>query len=102
MLTNCPICRALLQGADTCRRCRTEVGEVRNLERRGRALAGRAMQRLAAGDHADALRLLRRSLVLHATPEVQWLAATLQAATAPAPPGTPVAGNAADGRLWER
>lgn len=98
MLTNCPICRALLQGADTCRRCRAELGAVRALQQRGRALAGQAMQRLAAGDHAGALRLLRRSLVVHATPEVRWLTAGV-AAAAP-PDDTP--GKSADGRRYRR
>jgi hypothetical protein len=82
MMTNCPICRAHLGGADTCRRCRAELAAVRDVERRGRELAGEAMRRLASGGDADALRLLRRALVGHATPEVRWLAAGLAAAAA--------------------
>ena len=102
MLTNCPICRALLDGADTCRRCRTEVGGLRDVERRGRELAGRAMQLLAAGNRTGALRLLRRSLVVHATPEVRWLAASLGAATAAPGPGNQMPAIEPDGRLCER
>jgi len=83
MMTNCPICRAHLGGADTCRRCRAELAAVKDVERRGRELAGKAMRRLASGDAAGALLLLRRALVVHATPEVRWLAASLAAATDP-------------------
>lgn len=84
-MTNCPICRALLNGADSCRRCRAELAAVGALERRGLELAGQAMECLVAGDGAAALRLLRRSLVVRATPEVRWLADGVAAALAAAP-----------------
>jgi predicted amidophosphoribosyltransferase len=72
-MTHCPICRALLNGADTCRRCRTELKQVQDVERRGRELVGAAMRLLALGDTAAAMRLLHRAQVVHATPEVRLL-----------------------------
>jgi hypothetical protein len=65
----CPICRAMLNGADTCRRCRAELGSVIGVERQARHLLGEAMHRLALGDRDGAGRRLRRSLLLHRTPE---------------------------------
>jgi hypothetical protein len=75
-MMHCPICRALLNGADTCRRCRTELKQVQDVEHRGRELVGAAMHLLALGDTAAAMRLLRRARVVHATPEV-WLLSTM-------------------------
>jgi hypothetical protein len=69
----CPICRALLNGADTCRRCRTELKQVQDVERQGRELVGAAMHLLALGDTAAAMRLLRRARIVHAVPEVRLL-----------------------------
>ena len=69
----CPICRAPLNGADTCRRCRTELKQVRNVERQGRELVDAAMHLFALGNTAAAMRLLRRAHVVHATPEVRLL-----------------------------
>jgi len=74
-MLHCPICRAALNGADTCRRCRAELKQVQDVERRGRELAGAAMHFLALGDTAAAVRLLRRARVVHATHEVRLLAA---------------------------
>jgi hypothetical protein len=68
-MERCPICRALLNGADTCRRCRAELGSVIGAERQARRLLGEAMYRLTLGDRIDAGRLLRRSLLLHRTRE---------------------------------
>jgi hypothetical protein len=72
-MMQCPICRAALNGANSCRRCRTELQQVQDLERRGRELADAAMHLLALGNTAAALRLLRRARVVHATPEVRLL-----------------------------
>lgn len=68
-MERCPICRATLNGAETCRRCRAELASVLAAERAARRLADMAMLRLALGDRAAAARLLRRSLLLHRTPE---------------------------------
>jgi hypothetical protein len=72
-MQHCPICRAVLNGAVTCRRCRAELKEVMEAERRGRELAGAAMHRLALGDTVEAVRLLRRACATKATPELRIL-----------------------------
>lgn len=76
-MENCPVCRALLNGADTCRRCRVELKTVQALERQARQLSGAAMHCMMLGDSAAADRLLRRARILHATPEVRVLSAVL-------------------------
>jgi hypothetical protein len=90
-MERCPICRAALNGADTCRRCRAELGPVLNAERRARRLEGLAMRRLAAGDRAGAARLLRRSILIHRTPTalaLRRLAAGREPEPHPAATGT--------------
>jgi len=82
-MMHCPICRALLNGAETCRRCRTELKEVQEVERRGRELVDAAMHLLALGDTAAAMRLLHRARVVHATPEARLLSTLVPAAGAP-------------------
>lgn len=72
-MIHCPICRALLNGADVCRRCRAELKQVQDVERQGREIAGAAMHLLALGHTAAAMRLLHRACVVHATPEVRLL-----------------------------
>jgi predicted amidophosphoribosyltransferase len=72
-MERCPICRATLNGSDTCRRCRAELGSVISVETKARRLLGKAMHRLTLGDRNDAVRLLRRSLLLHRTPEAMAL-----------------------------
>jgi hypothetical protein len=72
-MERCPLCRALLNGVSTCRRCKAELGSVQRVEHESRVLAGRAMYRLALGDSPGSRRLLRSALNLHATPEVRSL-----------------------------
>ncbi len=72
-MDRCPLCRAMLNGADRCRRCRAELGMVQKTEREGQALVGAAMHQLALGDAMAAERSVRRALALHATPEAQAL-----------------------------
>jgi hypothetical protein len=72
-MDRCPLCRAMLNGADTCRRCRAELQTVKRVEREGRALLEAAIHRLSLDDMATAGRFLRRALALHATPEVRAL-----------------------------
>ena len=72
-MERCPLCRAMLNGAETCRRCRAELGTVQRVEHESRALAGEAMHRLALGDAAGSRRLLRLALDLRSTPEVRTL-----------------------------
>jgi uncharacterized paraquat-inducible protein A len=79
-MMHCPICRAQLNGAGTCRRCRTELKQVQDVERQGCELAGAAMHLLALGNTAAAMRLLRRAQVVHATPEVRLLSTMVTAA----------------------
>jgi hypothetical protein len=70
---HCPICRASLNGADTCRRCRADLSKVMRLEQQSETLAGAALHSLALGDVGAAARLLRRAQAIHATPEIAWI-----------------------------
>ena len=72
-MDRCPLCRAMLNGAETCRRCRAELGSVIRVASESRALAGAAMRHLALDDREAAARLLRRALTLHAAPEIRTL-----------------------------
>jgi hypothetical protein len=72
-MERCPLCRALLNGAETCRRCKAELRTVQRVERESQALVGAAMHRLALGDAAASRRLVRLAVGLHATPEVRAL-----------------------------
>ena len=69
----CPICRASLNGASVCRRCRAELGKVREIEQRGRMLAVTAVRMLVEGDAGSAVRWLGRARFVHATPAVRTL-----------------------------
>ncbi len=68
-MDRCPLCRAALNGAETCRRCRAELQRAQRVEREGRALVDAAMHCLSRDDARTARQLLRRALVLHAAPE---------------------------------
>jgi hypothetical protein len=72
-MERCPLCRAMLNGAETCRRCKAELQTVQRVERESDALVGTAMHRLSQGDTAASRRLLRLALGLRATPEVRAL-----------------------------
>ena len=79
-MDRCPICRAALNGAEVCRRCRAELGTAQRAEREAQALVGAAVHRLCLGDAGSAERLLRRAATLHAAPDIPVLlrfAATL-------------------------
>ena len=68
-MDRCPLCRAGLNGAETCRRCRAELQLAQRVEREGQALADAAMHCWSLDDADTALQLLRRALLLHAAPE---------------------------------
>jgi hypothetical protein len=72
-MDRCPLCRARLHGAATCRRCRAELGTAQRVAGEAAALLGAAMHRLAHGEVAAATPLLRRAAALHATPEARAL-----------------------------
>ncbi len=69
----CPICRAGLNGATTCRRCRADLTAVEAVERRGRALAVAAVRALVEGNTASAAHWLRGARRTHTTPMVHLL-----------------------------
>ncbi|MGI4794169.1 MAG: hypothetical protein ACRYG8_08825 [Janthinobacterium lividum] len=77
-MDRCPLCRAALNGGDTCRRCRAELKRAQDVERDGDALLDAAMHRLAVSDSGAAERLLRRALALHAAPEILALWRTVR------------------------
>jgi ribosomal protein L34E len=72
-MERCPICRATLNGVETCRRCRAELQSIKRVERQGQVLVEAAIHSLSLDDVITAKRLLRRALVLHAAPEVRAL-----------------------------
>src|SRR5271166_4261655 len=76
----CPICRASLNGATTCRRCRAALDKVQAVERRGQALAMAALRALVEGDSTNAALWLERARRVHATPAVRALRALVDAA----------------------
>lgn len=68
-MERCPLCRAALNGAGTCRRCRAELQAAQRAEREGQTLADAAMHCLALDNADGATQLLRRALTLHAAPQ---------------------------------
>jgi hypothetical protein len=72
-METCPVCRASLNGASTCRRCRADLQKVQEIERRGQALAGAAMLALADGDNTAGAHWLDRARAVHASPTVRAL-----------------------------
>jgi hypothetical protein len=72
-MERCPLCRATLNGAETCRRCRAELHSAIRAAQEGRRLAGAAMHCLSRDDAATAAHLLRRALAVHAAPDVRAL-----------------------------
>src|ERR1700737_3921933 len=72
-MERCPLCRAALHGADTCRRGRADLRTAQEVERDGQALVGGAIPPLGLDNAEMTERLLRRALTLHATPEVRAL-----------------------------
>src|SRR3954471_17760184 len=44
-MERCPLCRAMLHGADTCRRCRAELSSAQRVARESRRLVGGICQR---------------------------------------------------------
>ena len=77
-MEQCPICRAQLKGADICRRCRAELGKIKQIVRQSEALAGAAMHFLALGESGKAVRLLARANTLRATPEIAWIISKIE------------------------
>jgi hypothetical protein len=72
-MARCPICRAALNGAETCRRCRAELQLVIRMECIGRRLVDAAIHSLSLDDPDTAGRWLRQALTVHATPETRAL-----------------------------
>ena len=82
-MERCPLCRAALNGAETCRRCRAELHSAIRAAHDGRRLAGAAMHYLSCDDADTAAHLLRRALAVHAAPEVQALSRLVTALQRP-------------------
>jgi hypothetical protein len=72
-MERCPLCRATLNGAETCRRCRAELHSAIRVAQEGRRLVGAAIHYLSRDDAGTAAQLLRRALAVHAAPEVRAL-----------------------------
>jgi hypothetical protein len=69
-MERCPLCRATLNGAEVCRRCRAELHSAIRVAHESRRLVGAAMHYLSRDDAGTAAQLLRRALAVHAAPEV--------------------------------
>ena len=67
-MERCPVRRATLNGATTCRRCRADLQQVLQVAELAATLAGAAMLSLVQGHTTEARRLLARARLLHATP----------------------------------
>ena len=78
-MDTCPICRAKLNGATTCRRCRADLEAVQALEQRGQALTVAALHALVQGDHDGAAHWLGWARWVHATPATRVLDQLVQA-----------------------
>ena len=72
-MERCPVCRATLNGAETCRRCRAELQSVIRVEREGRMLVDAAIHSLSLDNAGTAGQLLQRALTVHAAPETRVL-----------------------------
>jgi hypothetical protein len=84
----CPLCRATLAGAPTCRRCRAELQSAQRVERQAQALVDVAVHSLSLDDFDSARRMLQRALALHATKETRVLWQAVGASRqAHSPPG---------------
>ncbi len=100
-METCPICRAKLNGATVCRRCRAELGTVQAVEQRGQALTLAALRALVRGDAAGAAHWLGRARQVHATPAMRVLQQVVDAPgrQADADPGPAAAEDARTERL---
>jgi len=78
VLRQCPICRARLDATGPCRRCRAELASVRRVAEASAAMASAGLHRLAAGDRAGAIRLIRRANALRTTPDLVWILSALE------------------------
>lgn len=76
----CPICRAKLNGATTCRRCRADLVKVQEVEQHGQMLAVAAIRALVSGDAEGAIDWIDRARAVHASPTVRRLRALVEAA----------------------
>ena len=83
-MDRCPLCRAALNGAEVCRRCRAELRAAQRVEHEAQTLADAAMHCLSLDDADAAEQLLRRALVLHAAPETLALWQTVTRRSNPA------------------
>ena len=78
-MESCPICRARLNGATVCRRCRADLEKVQAVEQHGRALTIAALKSLVEGDFDAAAQWLDRARMVHATPAVRALSDLMDA-----------------------
>jgi hypothetical protein len=82
-MERCPLCRAALNGADTCRRCRAELRSAQQAHAEAEDLLDAAMLCLSRDDPDGAAHLLQQALALHATPQTRALWHMVQALDEP-------------------
>jgi hypothetical protein len=57
----CPICRARLNAAPVCRRCKAELAHAQAIEQKGKNIYGMAILQLLEGNTGTAMSLLGRA-----------------------------------------
>jgi hypothetical protein len=65
----CPICRARLNAAPVCRRCKAELAHAQAVEEKGKNICGMAILQLLEGNIDAAVLLFRRANFLCHTDE---------------------------------
>ena len=68
-MDRCPTCGARHVEGPLCRRCRTDLRQVKAIERAAAGCRRRALAALERGRRSDARSLARRACTLHRSPE---------------------------------
>jgi hypothetical protein len=74
----CPICRARLNAAPVCRRCKAELAHAQAIEEKGKNIYGMAILQLLEGNIDTAISLLRRTYFLCRTDETVELCKSIK------------------------
>ncbi len=67
-MEKCPVCRARFDGTPSCRRCKSDLSALLQVEQEAESLTRRAIHALAQGDKKKACQLCNEALHLKSTP----------------------------------